>query len=97
MKSLHHLALLSQSDHDNVLFFQITTSLHMKNVSMIQRHPQRGNIALEVVKVTNTITSGAFRWLADQIREKGQCMDRVIVYCRLVFFTVHILITKNYF
>lgn len=63
----------------------IIKSLAMKNPVTIAASPNKANISYPVQLMSNTLpVLHYFKWLTDELKEKGTGADRVIIYCQTV-------------
>ena len=62
---------------------KIQRVLHLKNCNVIQINPDRPEIKFCVKEVQKDPTL-TFRWLAQELEEKGQETPKTIIYCRSI-------------
>ncbi|XP_033638558.1 ATP-dependent DNA helicase RecQ-like [Asterias rubens] len=60
----------------------IVDSLGMRNYSLIEVSPERHNIKYVVFKTADKNFESVFKWIADEILEKGRSTERMILYCQ---------------
>ena len=54
----------------------------MRNYGLIEESPERPNIKYVVFKAAEKIFESIFKWIAQEIEEKGCLTDIIILYCQ---------------
>ena len=54
----------------------------MRNYGLIEESPERPNIKYVVFKAAEKNFESIFKWIAQEIEEKGRLTDRIILYCQ---------------